>query len=121
MIEEIRAAWEGLRSKAFPDPSCSPLVAEIRADLANITTFGSGCIQTFLQRGRLGASHHTVLVKCLNALQELEGKIALASRASTGFDPHEIEDVVSYKEALERLLEAIIIFYGASPKDPDTC
>lgn len=114
MIEQIRAAWEGLRSKAFPDPSCSPLVAEVRADLANITTFGSGCVQTFLQRGRLSPGHHTVLVRCLNALQALDGKIALASHANTGCDPREIEEVSSYKEALERVLEAIIIFSGAS-------
>jgi hypothetical protein len=114
--EQIRVAWEGLRSKRFPEPSSSPLVAELRADLANITTFGSGCVQAFLQRGRLGASHHAVLLRCLNGLQVLEGKIALATRAEIGCDPEEIKGVASYKEDLERILEAIIILSDAACK-----
>jgi hypothetical protein len=82
---------------------------EIRAELANISTFGAGCVTTFLQRGELRPSHYTILLNCLDALQKLEGKMALLETCETQEDPDEILELNVYRESLERILEAVLV------------
>jgi hypothetical protein len=107
--KHILKAWDRLRTTPFPDTSSCAEWVEIRAELANISTFGSGCVNAFLRRGRLGPGHHTILLNCLEALQRLDGKIALVNPAEDTGDPKEIRELCLYKESLERLLEAILI------------
>jgi hypothetical protein len=107
--EHILNAWEKLRMLPFPDPPESVALVEIRAELANISTFGSGCFHSFLQKGGLGTVHHTVLLNCLTALQRVEGKLTLVNRNHGNGASQELEELLAYKEALERFFEAIHI------------
>lgn len=109
MKEHILEAWDRLKGTPFPDLSSSAEWVEIRAELANISTFGAGCANTFLRKSRLGPGHYTVLLNCLEALRRLDGKIALVDSGEAQGDPQEIRELCHYKESLERLLKAILI------------
>lgn len=109
MNDHILNAWEKLRKTPFPDPPVSEALSEIRAELANISTFGSGCYHSYLQKGQLVTSHHAVLLNCLAAVQRVEGKMAIVCSANDDGASDEFEELLAYKEALERFLEAILI------------
>ena len=115
--QNVQLACRRLQETPFPDPPTSAELGEIHAELANISTFGSGCVDCFLKKGPLSPAHHSVLLNCRTALKGLGRKLAQAKQSGNGCDPEEHENLYRYKKALEQLLEAIVV--GCSEESGD--
>ena len=117
--QKVQLARRRLQETPFPDPPTSDKLGEIHAELANISTFGSGCVDSFLKKCPLSPTHHSVLLNCRTALKGLGHKLDQARQSDNGCDPKEHENLCRYKEALEKLLEAAVVGCGEISGDDD--
>jgi hypothetical protein len=105
----IEDRWTTLEGKPFPNPSSNELLVEVKADLANICTFARGCVRAFIQRGRLERRQRAILLRCLDALEAVDGKLTIGTNNRDSLDGQEVDQLREYISDLQRLMESTLL------------